>query len=61
MVLCGYYLLDDVHRLCRKKEIDPVVNTPINSPINAAPANNPFDGHSVGYIEDVFVIFITCS
>lgn len=48
-----YYLLVDVHRLCRKKEIDPVVITPMNSPINAAPANNPFDGHSVKYIVDV--------
>lgn len=53
MVICRYYLLDGVHRLCRKTEIDPVVNTPMNSPINAAPANNPFDGHSVEYIVDV--------
>lgn len=35
-------------------EIGPVVNTPTNSPINAAPTINPeFNEHSVEYIEHI--------
>lgn len=51
-----YYLLGDANRLYRKMEIGPVVNTPTNSPINAAPTINPeFDWHSVEYIKHIHV------
>lgn len=51
-----YYFLGDANRLYRKMEIGPVVHTPINSPINAAPTINPvFNEHSVEYIKHIHV------
>lgn len=64
MVLCGYYLLDDVYCLCRKKEIDFVVIILMNSLINVVFVNNLFDGYFVEYIVDVcdilFWYFLLC-
>lgn len=48
-LLTGYYLWDCVGRFSRKKEIDPVINTPANSPMNEEPTIIPVvDVQSVG-------------
>lgn len=48
-LLTGYYLRDCVGRFSRKKEIDPVINTPANSPMNEEPTIIPVvDVQSVG-------------